>query len=1222
MLQLDHVCKSYTTNSFTQVALDNVSLAFRDNEFVSILGPSGSGKTTMLNVIGGLDHFDSGDLLIDGISTREYKDRDWDTYRNNRIGFVFQSYNLIPHQTILANVELALTLSGVSPAERRERAKQALTDVGLGDHVDKRPFQLSGGQMQRVAIARALINDPEILLADEPTGALDSRTSVQVMDLLHEVAQDRLVIMVTHNPELAREYSSRIVELADGKIRSDTDPFVPGPEDQREAKAARRTSMSFLTALSLSFNNLMTKKGRTLMTAFAGSIGIIGIAAILALANGVNAYIHEVEEDTLSVYPLQISSAGFDMTSLLVDMQGSDGSEGGGDGSGGGEDAADNLVRETRMVGSMFGSVGNNDLASLKSYLESGESDIDKYVQDIEYLYGVAPQIFDADTSAGVHQVNPDSSFAALGIGGSSSSLMSSSNAFSTNVFSALPADLTLVENQYDMKAGRWPTEKGELLLVLSRRGAVSDFVSYAMGLREHDELKTLVQRLADQEDFEAPTDTRTYTYDQIMDVEFKVVPAASMYQYEPDYQVWTSKKDDEAYVKSLVDAGQSLKIVGIVQPREDVDATSLGQGIYYTPALTYWLMDESAKAQVVQDQLANPSINVLTGKSFDQESKEEGSSFDMSSLFSVDEDKMAKALGLDGSSMDLSGADLSGLFGSMDLSSLGSGLDFSSMGSPQMDPSSLAEQLGLSGGTQGADLSSLASKLDFSNMAAPQMGLEDLAKELDFSNMAMPEMNMEELAKQMDFSSMEMPEMDLESLMKDMDLSNMELPEMDLSSMDLSNFDFSKIDLSQIELDLSKLDLSGIDLSDAVTPEMMEAVMGAIAKLDVPALFEGVDLSQAVDTSALMSALAQVQSGFEGYLAKNPVDPSDPQALAKAIRAYYQSPEVVEQLREAAQNSIKFSDADRETVVANLTQQLTEALGEEQVEEINAAAQKVLGELIGQLATQLGEQLFEQVMPQIMEVMAEGFATVLQSMLEQTMTTLLTTIGGAIQTQLQETMTTLLTGLGETLKTQLQDTMSGYMTTMSSTLQTQIEKAMTTYLTSMAGSIQAQLEQVMGEYMTSMASGMQKAFEETIKIYISNMASTLQTELQNTLTNTMTGAMSQLMTNMANSMHIDEQTFAEAFSFSMSEEELSELMMALMSTERSSYDNNLTKLGYASREKPSEIDIYPLSFEDKAEVINILDAYNERMAKEDEGKVITYTDLVGALMTSVTDIV
>ena len=427
MLQLQHIRKSYTTGSFTQTALDDVSVAFRDNEFVAILGPSGSGKTTMLNIIGGLDHYDTGDLIIDGISTKKYKDRDWDTYRNNRIGFVFQSYNLIPHQTVLANVELALTLSGVSREERRTRAIAELERVGLGDHVNKRPNQLSGGQKQRVAIARALINDPEILLADEPTGALDSKTSVQIMDLLTEIAKDRLVVMVTHNPELAEQYATRIVNLADGVIRSDTDPFEPTSDEMREStKKVRRTSMGPLTALALSFNNLMTKKGRTLMTAFAGSIGIIGIAAILSLANGVNAYIKTVEEETLSEYPLQIMSTGLDMTSMLLGSVPDSAPDAGEDATtdgdaGAGNDAPADEVGVVEMITTMFGSVGSNDLASLKAYLDSGESGIEPYVNAIDYTYDVAPQIFSSNVD-NLRQVNPDRSMASLGIGSGTSS--------------------------------------------------------------------------------------------------------------------------------------------------------------------------------------------------------------------------------------------------------------------------------------------------------------------------------------------------------------------------------------------------------------------------------------------------------------------------------------------------------------------------------------------------------------------------------------------------------------------------------------------------------------------------------------------------------------------------------------------------------------------------------------------------------------------------------
>ena len=501
MLQLKNICKSYTTGDFTQVALNDVSISFRDNEFVAILGPSGSGKTTLLNVMGGLDHYDSGDMIVDGISTHRYKDRDWDTFRNNRIGFVFQSYNLIPHQTILQNVELALTLSGVGKAERTRRAKEALASVGLTEHLNKKPSQLSGGQMQRVAIARALINDPEIVLADEPTGALDSHTSVQIMDLLTQIAKDRLVIMVTHNPELAAEYATRTVNLADGVIRSDTDPYFPTEEEMHASrKPIRKTSMSFPTALALSANNLMTKKGRTIMTAFAGSIGIIGIAAILALANGVDNYIERTEEETLSVYPLQIMSTGFDMTALMgMAADGSTGDGGDATGEGTGDDplaemglqggkngdendpAADGNVPETRMVTDMFASLENNDLASLKLFLDENGGDINSYVNSIEYSYNVVPQIFDGNTEDGVRQINPDTTFSAFGMGsGSSNALMSSM--YSTDVFSEMMGNTAIVEEQYDVKAGRWPSAYNECVVVLTANGTVPDLVSYALG--------------------------------------------------------------------------------------------------------------------------------------------------------------------------------------------------------------------------------------------------------------------------------------------------------------------------------------------------------------------------------------------------------------------------------------------------------------------------------------------------------------------------------------------------------------------------------------------------------------------------------------------------------------------------------------------------------------------------------------------------------------------
>ena len=697
MLQLKNICKSYTTGDFTQVALNDVSISFRDNEFVAILGPSGSGKTTLLNVMGGLDHYDSGDMIVDGISTHRYKDRDWDTFRNNRIGFVFQSYNLIPHQTILQNVELALTLSGVGKAERTRRAKEALASVGLSEHLNKKPSQLSGGQMQRVAIARALINDPEIVLADEPTGALDSHTSVQIMDLLTQIAKDRLVIMVTHNPELAAEYATRTVNLADGVIRSDTDPYFPTEEEMHASrKPIRKTSMSFLTALALSANNLMTKKGRTIMTAFAGSIGIIGIAAILALANGVDNYIERTEEETLSVYPLQIMSTGFDMTALMgMAADGSTGDGGDATGEGTGDDplaemglqggkngdendpAADGNVPETRMVTDMFASLENNDLASLKLFLDENGGDINSYVNSIEYSYNVVPQIFDGNTEDGVRQINPDTTFSAFGMGsGSSNALMSSM--YSTDVFSEMMGNTAIVEEQYDVKAGRWPSAYNECVVVLTANGTVPDLVSYALGLRDHAVLEDMIDQFMNEEDVESPDDNLTFTYDEIMGVSLKMVPAADFYTYDEENKVWVDKTGDEEYMKGLVDAGEELKIVGIVQPRPDAKATALSMGIYYTPELTRHLIEQASETAIVQEQLNYPTIDVFNGKEFTEE-KESGSDFSMENLFSIDEEALQNAFKFDESKLN------------MDTNALGEGMSADDLPAmPGLDASAL----------------------------------------------------------------------------------------------------------------------------------------------------------------------------------------------------------------------------------------------------------------------------------------------------------------------------------------------------------------------------------------------------------------------------------------------------------------------------------------------------------------------------------------------------
>ena len=687
MLELKDICKRYVTQSFTQVALNNVSLAFRDNEFVAILGPSGSGKTTMLNVIGGLDHFDSGDLLIDGISTKDFRDRDWDAYRNNRIGFVFQSYNLIPHQTILENVELALTLTGVGHAERRQRAREALEAVGLGEHVNKRPSQLSGGQMQRVAIARALINDPEIVLADEPTGALDSTTSVQVMDLLKEVARDRLVIMVTHNPELAYQYATRIVNLADGKITDDSDSFDVAEATRREAKPTRKTSMSFMTALGLSARNLMTKKGRTAMTAFAGSIGIIGIAAILALSNGVNNYIKKVEEDTLSSYPLTISKQDYDLSSMMGGQGTTD------DGASAGEDSSDaeggkvkgtDKIPVVTAVKDMFASVKSNDMTSFKAWLDAGGDGIDKEVNAIQYGYGVTPVVYrEGKGDEKPVRLVPNAMTEAMS-GGASSAATVSMDSMGTSVFNEMIDDQSLLDSQYDVVAGHWPTSANEAVMVLSSRGTVGDYTLYSIGALDINELNDLVNSAMTADGgVETPETAADFTYEDALSTTFKVLSPADAYRKNEETGMWTDMSGDTDFMAAKVADGIDVRIVGVVQPNETANASALTPGIAYTHALTRQLMERAADSQIVQEQLAHPEMDVFTGKTFDELQGEAKQGVDLGSMFSVDEAALKSAFSFDASAlsgaaggMDLSGIDLSGL--DIDLSGVGKDIDFS----------------------------------------------------------------------------------------------------------------------------------------------------------------------------------------------------------------------------------------------------------------------------------------------------------------------------------------------------------------------------------------------------------------------------------------------------------------------------------------------------------------------------------------------------------------
>lgn len=882
MLQVKNIYKEYKTGNLVQVALNNVSLNLRDNEFVAILGPSGSGKTTLLNIIGGLDRYDRGDLVINGISTKQYKDRDWDSYRNHTIGFVFQSYNLIPHQTVLANVELALTISGISKSERKKRALEALKKVGLENQGHKKPNQMSGGQMQRVAIARALVNDPDILLADEPTGALDSDTSIQVMDLLKEVAKDRLVVMVTHNPKLAKDYATRIVELKDGVICSDSHPYdvdkkhlVP-PRHRTMGKA----SMNFLTSLSLSFNNLKTKKARTLLTSFAGSIGIIGIALILSLSTGVNQYVKSIEEETLSEYPLQIQNTGFDMSSMLSNGQ-SDSQK----------KKDKSKIYVSSMVTGMLSTIGSNDLKSLKSYLDKNPDHINQYTNSIEYTYNAIPQIYSYNSQQ-VRQVHPDQSFKSIGLGSSTSSNSMMSSMMSTDVFYQMPNQSSLYENQYDIKAGNWPKKYNECVLVLNSNGSMSDFMLYTLGLRDFSELDSMIEKFSKEEKIDEVKIKDTYAYKDMLNKQFKLVNASDYYQYDDQYQVYKNKKDDQAYMQSLVENGEDIKIVGVVQPKDDTSATMLKPGIAYPATLTRHVINLANQSEIVKKQLAHPDIDVFTNKSFDYQQK---NNFDMNSLIKVDQSKIQEAFKID------------------------------------------------------------QSKLSF-----------------------------------------------------------------DTKSIDLSQIDTSQLPAIDINQMMSKIKFN-------VSKEQTDHIVKVITE------------------------------DFQKYLVEN--NYQDPTKMEIYFNAYLQT--------------------------------------------------------------------------------------------------------SRAQTLIQNEMTKLIQESG--LAEQFQNELSKEMSTMMSQYSKVLEQT-----------IQAQLTKQMGH----LASQFPKAIS------------------------------------------VDEKKLAQAFQMNMSQDELSELIVSMMQTETTSYDSNLTHLGYANYDKPSAINLYPKDFETKQKVKDILEKYNEKMKKVDEDKVITYTDYVGTIMSSVTDII
>lgn len=1105
MLELREISKSYVTSALTQVALDDVSVTFRDNEFVAILGASGSGKTTMLNVVGGLDHFDSGDLVIDGVSTAHYKDRDWDAYRNARVGFVFQSYNLIPHQSVVANVELALTLSGVSRGQRRRRALAALETVGLAEHSHKRPSQLSGGQMQRVAIARALINDPEIVLADEPTGALDSTTSVQVMDLLQEVARQRLVIMVTHNPELAHQYSTRIVELADGRIISDSDPVVGELEDAgdgvagvagdgagdggakgagrgaaraaREAAALnddtaqlpiisageqgdgsaaesngaaegdgvtenggategdgaaegtgavvghkegqhrasrrrtdraakrrgrnknradasrpghkpRRVSMGPLTALGLSFTNLMTKKGRTAMTSFAGSIGIIGIALVLALASGANNYIITTQERAMASYPLTVERVGMDLTGVLSS-------------SAAGEAAPnDGKIHTASQLSNVTASMKTNDLTSLQSYLKGNGGNINKYVRTIEYNYGINPRIYLPKSSKGPVQVNPDVTFAE-----GSTNFGAFQSMTSTNIFKQLANDRSLYVNSYDVVSGRWPTAANELVVALDSNGRLPERLEYTLGLRDYGQLQNAMAKLRQNEGVKLKNTAAIWAPKQILGAKFKLVNVPDLYKYDAKYKVWSARDNDPAALKQIVAAGTDLKIVGIVKPTSSGggfgQSSVLSPGIYYTGALTQQVIAKAAASPIVKQQLADPKRNVFTGKTFEEEAKEHANpQIDLSSLITIDQDKLMAAFKFDPSSinaglnnLDFSGIDLSGAVGNVQL-----------------------------------DLSSL----DLSQMPA----------------------------------------------------------------IDLNGLDASKLDYSTLQKQFPQL--ANIDLAKVVQAALAN---GAI---------------KPGGSQALSNILTQVVGGFIPWYAQHGGDDgdggdggsgtpgqADPAKVAAAVTKYLQT-EQVQKLLAPIFNGDTIIDR------AKLTANLTQALGND------PAVQQIAENVSADLASQISSKVASALSSTVTTALSKAVGQLLQSSLNQLMTTL--------QTQLT-----------------------------------------------------AQVQNAMG----------------------------------------------QIMGNLSSAMQVDANKLKDAFKFNMKPEEIAALLTQLLNPNATTARANLLTLGYARADQPERIDIYPKSFADKDHVKSILANYNAKAkAAKQTSKVIVYSDLVGMLMSSITNII
>ena len=972
--------------------------------------------------------------------------------------------------------------------------------------------------MQRVAIARALVNDPEILLADEPTGALDSDTSVQVMDLLQGVAKERLVVMVTNNPELAQLYATRIVTVKDGRILSDTYPFVIDSESMAPPvhKNMGKSSMSFFTALSLSFQNLKTKKARTLLTSFAGSIGIIGIALILSISNGVDKYITNMEEETLSEYPLQIQSTGVDLTSMMMGAATAQSGK------------KDGEVGVAQMVTNMFSKMNSNDLESLKVYLDSNESSISQYANSVEYTYSVSPQIF-LENEKNIRQVNPDKSFSAMGLGsGSSNSIMSST--MSTDVFHEMPEDADLYKDQYDVKAGRWPENYKECVLVLTSQGDISDFLQYTLGLRDGKELDDMVQKFMAEEAMETPENEGPYTYDEILGKKFKLVNSTDYYEYDEEYKVWKDKSDNSSYMKKLVKNGEDLTIVGIVQPVEGAAASMLTAGICYTPELTKHVIEKAASSEIVKQQLADEKINVFTGEEFGKEDNE-NSKFDMESLFSINADALQEAFQVDlsGFNMDLSS-----------LSGLSSGLNVEMPDMPDM--SALAGNINLDESSM-PDLSKLIKlddlDLDLSHMIDPEEILKNLPAD------QVPDMSQALKSVKFDFT-----EEKVTALLKEV-----------LTGYQESIKDKPEADMDKMQAALKQY-LTSKEMNERLCKDLQELVKNNV----------NVDMS----SEKLIAVAVGLMNQYQEYAKANGITQTD----VASILAFLSQGEIQQQIKEEAENLVKNS------VTVNIT---TKQIRDLLMQDVVAAYPEYARNNSLPDPANLGTYFLEYMQTE------DG-----QNRLMNGLMTLVDT--SEVQTQFSQAMETYM----KSMMTSFTDAIAKGIESKFTEIMEQVEKQLTK-------GIQTAMEQMIG----NISSGMQEAMQSVM------------TSVSSSLTSAMSQAMSGLgglgsgMGNMEDALSINPEAFAKAIQMNMNEDDLSELMMSLLSSENSSYDGNLKKLGYADLNVPGGINIYPKDFESKSEIVGILDQYNADMeaAGEDE-KVITYTDLVGTLMSSVTNIV